>query len=53
MKPKKVKVNIHCNRCGERFTLRGRVTPQGKVETGFKRCLCSNQDDFEVVQLPD
>jgi hypothetical protein len=40
-------VNIQCNQCGERFILKGRVR-KGKVETGFKRCLCDNQEEFDI-----
>ncbi|WP_164491685.1 hypothetical protein [Staphylospora marina] len=38
---------IRCNRCGERYTLKGRIK-KGKVETGLKRCLCDNENDFEI-----
>ncbi|MDF2720890.1 MAG: hypothetical protein K0Q59_565 [Paenibacillus sp.] len=47
MKEARVKVRIRCNRCGERFVLRGRQE-KDRVETGFKMCLCSNQSDFEI-----
>lgn len=40
-------VAISCNRCGERFVLKGRRR-KGKIETGFKRCLCNNEDDFNM-----
>ncbi|MBA4495626.1 hypothetical protein ACFO25_02875 [Paenactinomyces guangxiensis] len=40
-------VTIHCKQCGERFMLKGKMR-KGKVETGFKRCLCDNENDFEV-----
>jgi DNA-directed RNA polymerase subunit RPC12/RpoP len=43
----KYKVMIHCNQCGERFILKGRMK-KGKLETGFKRCLCDNDTDFEI-----
>lgn len=41
------KVSIRCNRCGERFMLRGRKE-KGNVKTGFKQCLCGNESDFQV-----
>lgn len=44
----RVKVVIRCRKCGEKFMLRGSVDPQGEVNTGFKRCLCSNERDFEI-----
>jgi DNA-directed RNA polymerase subunit RPC12/RpoP len=40
-------VTINCNQCGERFILKGRMK-KGKLETGFKRCLCNNDDDFQM-----
>jgi len=45
----RVKVIIRCNRCGERFILRGRKE-KDRVETGFKRCLCDNEDDFKITE---
>lgn len=41
------KVNIRCNKCGEKFLLKGRMK-KGKLETGFKRCICDNEEDFEM-----
>ncbi len=43
----RVKVKIRCNQCGERFTLRGR-RDKGRVDTGFKQCICDNRSDFEI-----
>lgn len=40
-------VMIHCKRCGERFFLKGTMK-NGIIETGFKRCLCDNESDFEI-----
>jgi hypothetical protein len=48
MSRSRYKVTIHCKNCGERFILRGRKNHQGKITTGFKRCLCENESDFEV-----
>ncbi|MBB6674172.1 hypothetical protein [Cohnella nanjingensis] len=45
----RVKVTIRCNRCGEKFVLRGR-RERGRIDTGFKQCLCSNKDDFEIEE---
>lgn len=47
----RVKVRIYCNRCGEKFVLRGKPD-NGKVDTGFKQCICSNTDDFEIEPYP-
>lgn len=41
------KVRITCRRCGERFTLRG-TKQKGQIVTGFKRCLCDNEDDLDI-----
>ncbi len=40
-------VDVRCKKCGERFILKGRMK-KGKMETGFKRCLCDNEEDFDV-----
>ncbi|GAB2692572.1 hypothetical protein GCM10027018_09800 [Paenibacillus thermoaerophilus] len=47
MQSDRVKVIIRCRRCGEKFFLRGR-RERGRVETGFKQCLCENQNDFDI-----
>ncbi|WP_328702268.1 hypothetical protein [Alicyclobacillus suci] len=47
----RIKVHIHCRQCGETFILRGARTNKGRVETGFKRCICNNEDDFDVEPL--
>ena len=45
----RLKVTIRCKRCGERFILRGKKE-KGKVETGFKQCLCNNESDFDIEE---
>jgi hypothetical protein len=40
-------VTIRCKACGERFTFKGRMR-KGKVETGFKKCICDNETDFDI-----
>lgn len=47
----RVKVHIRCRKCGESFILRGSRDIQGQVDTGFKRCLCDNERDFEIETL--
>ncbi|MCL6453856.1 MAG: hypothetical protein K6T78_09640 [Alicyclobacillus sp.] len=47
----RVKVHIRCRKCGETFILRGVRDARGHIETGFKRCLCDNEDDFEIESL--
>ncbi|GIP37497.1 hypothetical protein J31TS4_07770 [Paenibacillus sp. J31TS4] len=43
----RVKVSIVCMRCGERFVLKG-SRQKGKIDTGFKRCLCDNEKEFDI-----
>ncbi|MNI99583.1 hypothetical protein D3C73_1586980 [compost metagenome] len=43
----RVKVTIRCKKCGERFVLKGR-RDKGKIDTGFKQCICSNDSDFDI-----
>lgn len=45
----RVKVRIRCKQCGERFVLRGKKE-RGKIETGFKQCICDNRDRFEIEE---
>ncbi len=47
----RVKVHIRCRKCGETFILRGVRDPRGHIETGFKRCLCDNEEDFDIEPL--
>ncbi len=44
----KVRVTIRCNQCGEKFILRGKMI-KGKLQTGFKKCICNNQNDLEIT----
>jgi DNA-directed RNA polymerase subunit RPC12/RpoP len=44
----RVKVVIRCNQCGERFFLRGKKD-KNLIETGFKQCLCDNDQDFHIM----
>ncbi|MCD1260191.1 hypothetical protein B5M42_015370 [Paenibacillus athensensis] len=43
----RVKVTIRCKQCGERFVLKGKKE-KGKIDTGFRQCICSNEHDFEM-----
>ncbi len=47
----RVKVHIRCKKCGETFILRGVRDVKGNIETGFKRCLCDNESDFDIETL--
>ena len=51
MEEVRVKVSIRCRMCGERFVLRGR-RHEGRIDTGFKQCLCNNTHDFEIEEMP-
>lgn len=44
----RVKIHIRCRKCGEVFILRGVRDLKGHVETGFRRCLCDNDREFDV-----
>lgn len=46
------KVTIQCPDCGERYILRGTLSKSGRVETGFKQCICSNRDGFDILSEP-
>ena len=43
----RINVTIRCRRCGEKFTLRGHKD-NGRIETGFKQCLCDNATELDV-----
>ncbi|GEN33724.1 hypothetical protein [Aneurinibacillus danicus] len=46
------KVTIYCLTCGERYVLRGIRENNGKIETGFKQCICSNDRNFHIHSEP-
>lgn len=50
-KTQRSKILIRCNQCGEKFILRGRPGIEGKVDTGFKQCICDNQEQFDITHL--
>ena len=47
----RVKIHIRCRKCGEVFILRGVRDVKGHVETGFRRCLCDNEREFDIETL--
>ncbi len=47
----RVKIHIRCRKCGEVFILRGIRDMRGHVETGFRRCLCDNDREFDIETL--
>ncbi|WP_438432314.1 hypothetical protein [Gorillibacterium sp. sgz500922] len=46
----RVKVRIRCRRCGENYVLKG-VRSKGRIDTGFKRCLCDNDRELDIEEL--
>nr|WP_238323022.1 hypothetical protein [Gorillibacterium massiliense] len=46
----RVKVRIRCKKCGELFVLKGNRS-KGRIETGFRRCLCDNDRDLDIEEL--
>ncbi|WP_232696295.1 hypothetical protein [Brevibacillus daliensis] len=52
-KTDRFKVMIRCNQCGERFILRGRRSTEGRVETGFKQCVCDNAERFDILSMDE
>ncbi len=51
MSNQRIKVHIRCKKCGETFILRGVRDAEGRIETGFKRCLCDNEEEFDIEPL--
>jgi len=47
----RIKVQIQCNQCREKFILRGSYDKNGNLETGFKMCLCGNADDIAMTSF--
>lgn len=46
----RVKVKVTCRSCGEKLVLRGTKGIDGRIDTGFKMCLCGSKDvDVEVI----
>lgn len=47
------RVVIRCQKCGEKFILRGREKQDGGYETGFIRCVCGNEEELQVDATPE
>lgn len=45
----RVKVTIRCMNCGERYTLRGKKD-KGRIDTGFKQCICNNSTNLNMTE---
>ncbi|MFC0559853.1 hypothetical protein [Halalkalibacter alkalisediminis] len=42
------RIVIRCPVCGEKYILRGRRNEKGEYETGFKRCICGNEETLNI-----
>ncbi|MCK0472147.1 hypothetical protein [Halalkalibacter sp. APA_J-10(15)] len=42
------RVVIRCLSCGEKYILRGYLNDHGEFETGFKRCVCGNDQQLHT-----
>ncbi|WP_217592730.1 hypothetical protein [Cohnella sp. GbtcB17] len=49
MNSARVKVTIRCRSCGDKFVLRGK-RERGKIDTGFRQCVCGNADRFDIEE---
>ena len=47
----RVKITIRCHNCGEKFILRGRKDQKGKLNIGFKKCICDSSDNLEISYI--
>ncbi|MCR6110631.1 hypothetical protein HXA35_09845 [Bacillus sp. A301a_S52] len=47
------KIVIRCEQCGEKYILRGRPNEMGGFDTGFKRCVCGNESQFDMDVAPE
>jgi hypothetical protein len=53
LQPKqRYKVTVRCYDCGEKFILRGKLNKDGDYETGFKRCVCGNEEGLQIDAQP-
>ncbi|SDI29473.1 hypothetical protein [Natribacillus halophilus] len=47
------RVVIRCPNCGEKYILRGRQKKNGEYDTGFKQCVCGNEEQFVIEAYPE
>ncbi len=47
------KITVRCQDCGEKFILRGKRNEEGQYETGFKRCVCGNEQSLQIDANPE
>ncbi|MCM2674316.1 hypothetical protein [Alkalicoccobacillus plakortidis] len=48
MSEERYRIVIRCPDCKEKYILRGRLNENGEYETGFKRCVCGNEDRLNI-----
>ncbi len=48
MTEERYRIVIRCQACGEKYILRGKRNEQGEYETGFKRCVCGNEEHLDI-----
>ncbi|WP_197276323.1 hypothetical protein [Bacillus sp. JCM 19034] len=48
MHKERYKIVIRCLICGEKYILRGHLKENGEFETGFKRCVCDNDQQLHT-----
>ncbi|MDY7222198.1 hypothetical protein P4475_07885 [Halalkalibacterium halodurans] len=53
MAKERYRVVIRCPECGERYILRGHRNEKGEYETGFKQCICGNEDHLYIDGAPE
>ncbi|MFB4211330.1 hypothetical protein ACE1TH_05365 [Shouchella sp. JSM 1781072] len=47
------RIVIRCPLCGEKYILRGKRNENGEYETGFKQCVCGNEDQLIIEASPE
>lgn len=47
------RVIIRCPACGEKYILRGKRNEEGEYETGFKQCICGNEEQLNIEVSPE
>ncbi len=53
MSTKRYRIIIRCPKCGEKYILRGKINKEGKYDTGFKRCICGNEEKLYIDATPE
>lgn len=53
VKQQRYKVTVRCHECNEKYILRGRRNKDGEFDTGFKRCVCGNEERLKIEAYPE